>query len=281
MWDVNEEVFDNFLKTQGDLTDLSKDCLVIEHDGNIKGFALLLKCSTFKNWWLELKVASELFPTEYSVKLFEKIMEIARKQDPKEIKFSLTNRLFVNSPLETKFNEMGLTPVQYEFWMELEDFSLLPKPNMPLGITFQKLKELEDYDTYVDILNDAFSKAFDSEVFTPEDYKSIIDVNWKKFDVEYFFAKENNKPIGFCTVMTKPPIYDRGVIMTLAVYHSHHKKGIGSYLLGLGIKTLIEKGCIIIELGVEGENTHALALYKRFGFKEVESQTMIDFVYSP
>jgi ribosomal protein S18 acetylase RimI-like enzyme len=69
--------------------------------------------------------------------------------------------------------------------------------------------------------------------------------------------------------------------MTLAVYHSHHKKGIGSYLLGLGIKTLIEKGCRIIELGVEGENAHALALYKRFGFKEVESQTEIDFVYSP
>jgi ribosomal protein S18 acetylase RimI-like enzyme len=165
--------------------------------------------------------------------------------------------------------------------MQLNDFSSLPELNEPLNITFQKYKKLKDYKSYVEILNDAFSKSFDFDIFTPEDYEAIIRVNWRKFDVEYWFAKDDEKPIGFCTIMIKPQIKDKGIIMSLAILHDHHNKGIGSYLLGLGIKTLIEKGCKIIELGVEGENENALALYMKFGFKVLESQTIIDFIYVP
>jgi ribosomal protein S18 acetylase RimI-like enzyme len=279
---INEEKLNNYLKIQGDQTDTSKDWLIaVDKYGMIKGFALLFKCSKFKYWWLELEIVPEFFSTEIAVKLFEEIMEIARKQKHKDIKFSLINKYFVKSFLELKFNELGLKPIQYEFWMRLEDFSSIPLIKEPIGINFQKYSKLENYKSYVDILNDAFSKAFDYEIFSTEDYKSIIEVNWREYKVEYWFAEEDNKPIGFCTVIIKPPIEHKGIIMTLAIYHSYHRKGIGSYLLGLGINTLIEKGCNIIELGVEAKNSKALALYKKFGFREIESQTIIDFVYSP
>ena len=270
------------MKIQGDLTDTSKDWLVaVDRDGTIKGYALLFKCSKFKYWWLVLDFLPELYSSEVSVNLFEKIIEIAHNQEYKNIKFSMNKKYFSNSPLELRFNEIDLKPIQYEFWMELTDFSLIPQYEKPIGINFQKYNELKDYTDYVDILNDAFSKAFDFEIFTAEDYQSIANINWKKFDVDYWFAEENKKPIGFCTIMTRPPIQDKGVIMTLAIYHTHHRKGIGRCLLGLGIKSLIEKGCKVIELGVEGENPNALTLYKKFGFKEIKSQTKIDFIYSP
>ena len=148
-------------------------------------------------------------------------------------------------------------------------------PNTPHRIKFQEQKELNDYTNYVKILNDAFSGAFDYTPYTEQEFKSIHTVGWDGYDVQYWFAIDGNNPVGICFVAINPELNHVGLIYTLAVLHKYHHRGIGSSLLGFGIQSLIEKGCKMIELGVETNNENALALYKKYGFYEIKSRTTI------
>ena len=276
VWSINEEEFDEALVVEGDQTDLSRDCLIAEDNkGEMKGFACLFKSSKHDSWWLNIKVLPPQFKSNLLVNLFESILNVANKQNAPQIRFTIIKYIFIDSPLQIKFEDMGLKPVHYDFWMRMDDINSLRKPNVPPGINFQKQNELNDFDSYVEIINDAFREHFDFVPYTVEEFKSIHKVNWKEYDVEYWFALEGNNPVGICHLCIHPEVQHVGIVNTLGVLHSHHHNGIGSSLLGLGIQSLIEKGCTTIELGVEAKNEKALGLYKKFGFYEVESRTQI------
>ncbi len=277
-WTINEEEFDMALVVEGDHTDLSRDCLIAEDNkGEIKGFACLFKSSKRDSWWLEIKVLPQYFKSNLLVKLYESILDLANKQNTPQIRFTISKYIFLDSPLRFKFKDMGLKPVHYDFWMRMGDIDSHWKPNVPTGIKFQKQNEFNDYDSYVEIINDAFSEHFDFRPYTEKEFKSIHKVSWKEYDVEYWFALEGNNPVGICHICINPEVKHVGTINTLGVLHSYHHNGIGSSLLGLGIQSLIEKGCTTIELGVEAKNEKALGLYKKFGFYEVESRTQITY----
>ncbi|MCK4381225.1 MAG: GNAT family N-acetyltransferase [Candidatus Lokiarchaeota archaeon] len=277
-WAINEEELDTVLVMEGDQTELSRDCLIAEDNKReINGFAFLLKSSKRDSWWLNIKVLPPHFKLNLLVNLFESILDQVNKQNAPQIRFTIQQYIFINSPLQIKFEEMGLKPVHYDFWMRMGDIDSHWKPNVPTGIKFQKQNELNDYDSYVEIINDAFSEHFDFRPYTEEEFKSIHKVSWKEYDVEYWFALEGNNPVGICHICINPEVKHVGTINTLGVLHSYHHNGIGSSLLGLGIQSLIEKGCTTIELGVEAKNEKALGLYKKFGFYEVESRTQITY----
>lgn len=276
VWAINEEELDVVLAVEGNQTDLSSDCLIAENNkGEISGFACLFKSSKRDSWWLNIKVLPPQFKSNLLVNLFESILNVANKQNAPQIRFTIIKYIFIDSPLRIKFEDMGLKPVHYDFWMRMEDISSLRKLNFPLGINFQKQNELNDFDSYVEIINDAFREHFDFVPRTVEEFKSIHKVSWKEYDVEYWFALEGNNPVGICHLSINHEEQHVGIVNALGVLHSHHNNGIGSSLLGLGIQSLIEKGCTTIELGVEAKNKKALGLYKKFGFYEVDSRTQI------
>lgn len=278
VWTISEEELDSALTVQGDQTVLSRDCLIAEDNkGDIIGFALLFKSTKRDSWWLEFKVLPLYFKSKFYVQLFESILELANKQNVPKIRFAINKYILKESPLQIKFNEMGLGPIHFDYWMRMDNFNSIPKINVTPGFNFQKYQKLTDFTNYVKILNDAFSKHFDFIPFREEEFKSIHNAGWKGYDVEYWFALEFNNPVGICFLNINPELKHVGIIYTLGVLHSYHHKGIGSYLLGLGIQSLIDKGCKIIELGVEANNEKALNLYKKFGFYEVESLTAISY----
>lgn len=181
----------------------------------------------------------------------------------------------MDSLLEEKFKEMGLKPVHYNFWMSLNKIDSIPTFKDPSGITFQNQKEISDVNSFLTVLNDAFSKHFDFRPYTEEEFKLVFEKMWKEDDTENWLAFEGNKLVGICTLTINPELSYIGIIDVLGVLHENHHRGIGSSLLGHGIQSLIEKGCTTIELGVEANNEKALTLYKKFGFNEVESRTLI------
>lgn len=275
---MNEEQFDAMLKVEGDQTNPSQDCLVVEDDNaEIVGFAGLLKSTKRDYWRLEIALLSEYFKSNLSVKLFESILNLAKKQKGHEIRFTTRKDFFVDSPIQQKFKDLGLKPVNYNWDMRLDKMDSLPQSNVPPGIILRKQKELNDLTKYIAVLNDAFSDHFDFRAYEEEEFKILQLGAWKEKFNEHWLAFEGNKLIGFCSIVINPTQKNIGIIQILGVFHSYHHRGIGSSLLSYGVQSLLKEGCNIIELTVEAKNEKALNLYKKFGFYELEPRTRIFF----
>jgi len=273
---INEEQLDVYLTMEGDQTDPSRDWLIAEDNkGQIIGFACLLKSSKRDSWWMEVKVIPEYHKSKLSVNLFESLLDLVNKPKAPQILFSVRKYIFVDSPLQVKIKEMGIKTVHFHFWMRLDEIDSLPKLIIPSDINFQKQKDITDFASYVSVINDAFSKHFDFRPYTEDEFKQLIQAEWKELDDEHWLVIYGNKLVGLCSVIINPELNNLGIVDNLGVIHSYHHRGIGSSLLSFGVQSLIEKGCKTIELGVEANNEKALSLYKKFGFYEVESRTNI------
>ncbi|MFX0006789.1 MAG: GNAT family N-acetyltransferase [Promethearchaeota archaeon] len=273
---INEEVFDSDMKVDGDQTILSRDYIVAEDEsGEIVGFAGLYKSSKRDYWGLDLFMLPKFFKSKRMVELFHSALILAKKQDAPELRFIRIKYTFEDTPLHDEIKKMGLEPVNYGFWMRLDDFSSQPQLKIPSNIKIQKEKVLNDISSYVAVRNDAFSKHFDFRALTEEELKEVLEGIWKDYNQEHWFAYDGDKLVGICSSIINPEIKHIGIINNLGVLHEYHHRKIGSSLLGHGIHSLIKKGCKQIELGVEGKNEKALNLYKKYGFNQVESRTII------
>ncbi|MFW9818215.1 MAG: GNAT family N-acetyltransferase [Candidatus Thorarchaeota archaeon] len=273
---INEEVFDSDMKVEADQTILSHDYIVAEDDnGEIIGFAGLYKSSKRDYWFLDLFMLPKFFKTKRMVELFNSIFILAKEQDAPELRYITNKYRFEDTPLHNEVKKMGLEPVNYGFWMRLDDLSSQPQLKIPNNIKIQKEKVLNDISSYVTVHNDAFSKHFNFRPITEEELKVVLEGIWKDYDKEHWLAYDDDKLVGICSSTINPELEHIGTITTLGLLHEYHRRGIGSSLLGHGVHSLIEKGCKQIELGVEAKNEKALNLYKKFGFNQVESRTII------
>ncbi|MFX0020789.1 MAG: GNAT family N-acetyltransferase [Candidatus Hermodarchaeota archaeon] len=273
---INEEVFDSDMKVAGDHTILSRDYIVAEdNNGEIIGFAGLYKSSKRVHWILDLFMLPKFFKTKPMVELFNSVLIMAKEQEAPELRFITTKYTFEDTPLHNEIKKMGLEPVNYGFWMRLDDLSSQPQLKIPNNIKIQKVKVLNDISSYVAVRNDAFSKHFDFRPTTEEELKTVLEGILKDYDKEHWLAYDDDKLVGICSSTINPELKHIGTITTLGLLHEYHRRGIGSSLLGHGIHSLIEKGCKRIELGVEAKNEKALNLYKKYGFNQVKSRTFI------
>ncbi len=273
---INEEQFNAALEFGGEQTILSRDFLVAEdNEGKIIGFSGLLKSSKRDSWRLAFEVIPEYFKSTIFVELFESILNIKNEQNGPEIRFSLKKYKLTDSPLQRKLNEMGLKPVHYNWEMRLENVDQPPEVTVPTGITIHTGKEIPDLTSYVKVNNEAFSEHFEARPYSEEEFKLILKKAWKAYDIQHWFAYDGENLVGICTSQINPEFKTIGLIQILGVLPSYHHRGIGRSLLVSCIKSLIEKGCEKIELGVETNNEKALTLYKKFGFKEEESRTVM------
>ncbi|MFX0093703.1 MAG: GNAT family N-acetyltransferase [Candidatus Hodarchaeota archaeon] len=276
---LSEEVFDAILARENQ-TVLSHDFLIAEDSQNsIIGFAGLLKSSTRVFWRVMNVVLPEYIKSSLPGKLFDAIITLAKKQAAPKLRFYSRGHFI---PFNRKLEKMGIKPVQYGWWMHLDDFKSLPQSSLPPNITLQKQKDIDDLVSYVAVYNKIFSDGFEFEPRTEEKTKQFFEQMQKIHDIEHLFAIEGNKLVGICFISINPEQEVKGTINSLGVLPSYRRLGIGSALLTFGIQSLREKGCEIIELSVMANDEKALALYRKFGFYKLELQTQYIFdVYPP
>jgi len=273
---MNEEQFNAAFDFEGEQTNLSRDFLVAEdNEGKIIGFAGLIKSSKRDSWRLAIEVLPDYFKSNFFVELFESILSLKNEQNGPEVRFSLRKYRLTDSPIQKKLDEMQIKPVHYNWEMLLEDIDQTPEMAVPTGIDIHTGKEIPDLTSFVNVNNEAFSEHFEFRPISVEELKLILEHAWKAYDIEHWFAYEEEKLVGICTSQINPEMKTLGIIQILGVLPSYQHRGIGRYLLASSIQSLIKKGCKKIELGVEANNEKALTLYKKFGFNEDESRTVM------
>ena len=90
--------------------------------------------------------------------------------------------------------------------------------------------------------------------------------NTNNLNSTYFVVKKNEEIVGFAGIIK---IIDEITIMNIVVKKSKRKLGIGSALLQKLIDFSREQKATSITLEVNYKNEPAIALYQKFGFKQV------------
>lgn len=87
-----------------------------------------------------------------------------------------------------------------------------------------------------------------------------------KYGTIFLLAEQDGKILGY---LGMKPILDEGYISNVAVTSSARGKGIGSALLEKLTSYAKENGIKTISLEVRPSNAPAIALYEKFGYKQV------------
>jgi ribosomal protein S18 acetylase RimI-like enzyme len=261
--EATEELLNFFL---GETTVLSRDVLRFENNqSNIIGFAGIIKSPMYKDTWVVgYGILPEYFKTDLPEKLIDASLNLGMELKVPELLFGTTGTL--SAPFDEKLESLGFTPIQYTWSMRLDNFSLFKLPKVPHEISIQKNLEIDDYQSYANVINQAFQDHFKWENKTEEMYKQINDMIQKTNEIEHYLTYEDNKLVGTCIGIINPKQKFVGSIGNFGILPSHQHRGIGSSLFAFGVESLREKGCKEINLLVEAKNEKALDLYKKFGF---------------
>ena len=150
--------------------------------------------------------------------------------------------------------------------MQLDDFNLFSHPDIPQGITINNLKEIDDYTSIINVLNEAFADSFQYKPLTKRKWQKMMESFKKNHIITHCLAYEKNKIIGVCDTFINLEQNQKGMIANFGILPSYQHRKIGSALLASGIEILQKNGCKTIRLGVDTKNEKALGLYKKFGF---------------
>ena len=97
-------------------------------------------------------------------------------------------------------------------------------------------------------------------------YIDILEEEKTNHYLKYCFYVGNNKILGYITYLD---IYDRFEISNIYVLREFRGNGIASKMLQFVIDEGLNKKINNITLEVNSKNTSAIALYHKYGFKEV------------
>ena len=115
-----------------------------------------------------------------------------------------------------------------------------------------------DFDAAMSIERELFPR----DAWSPEVLRSELALVGESR--EYWVAVDGDEVVGYCGLYYLPPDSD---VQTIAVKASHQRRGVGSLMLRTMVDTAIAKGCKHMMLEVAVENTGAMSLYERFGFR--------------
>jgi ribosomal protein S18 acetylase RimI-like enzyme len=260
---INEELARVIL---GKETVLSRDYLIFENkQGEIIAFAGVSNVPVYKDTWLCIYgVLPEYIGSELPGELIDAILNLGKELNAPEVLFQTFGEL--SAPFEKKLESIGFSPVNYTWSMCLDDFDLFSHPGIPQDIAIRNLKEIDDYASFVTVINEAFAGSFKFKPLKKMKWKKMQEALKKNHIVEYCVAYEKDKIVGLCDIYLNPKQDQIGLIGDLSVLPSNQHRKIGSTLLASGIELLRKKGCKTIKLSVDTENEKALGLYKKFGF---------------
>ena len=110
----------------------------------------------------------------------------------------------------------------------------------------------------------------------PENYSNLFFINLhKRFPATFLVAEVNDSIVGYimCRVETGIPSFKvlgitrKGHVISIAVLHGHHRKGIGYALVHEATQAMRFYKAKECYLEVRESNVGAISLYEKFGFK--------------
>jgi mycothiol synthase len=158
------------------------------------------------------------------------------------------------------------------FWsMRLPAGQPVEQVVLPQGITVRTFVPNQDEELWAHVRNVTFADHYGSAPRSVEEMTHLSREPYFRPE-GLFFAFDGEQIAGFCATGIDPREQERlglpiGHIHTLGVMPAYRHRGIGRGLLLAGLHYLREF-VSIVELGVEGKNERALALYEGVGFHQ-------------
>jgi ribosomal-protein-alanine N-acetyltransferase len=110
----------------------------------------------------------------------------------------------------------------------------------------------------------------------PENYSTLFFMNlYKRFPGTFIVAEINKEIVGYimCRIETGIPSFKllgitrKGHVISIAVLHEHHRKGIGYHLMQEATKAMVNYNAKECYLEVRESNSSGVGLYKKLGFQ--------------
>ncbi|SDY61778.1 GNAT family N-acetyltransferase [Tindallia californiensis] len=200
--------------------------------------------------------------------LYNKIVEHAKEQQVKTVEAYVKKRLNDAVGFAEK---RSFRVVLYSWQMELE-LEAIPAETMVIheekeNHCFRKAT-IEDGDDYARMMHECFGDDIGADA---------LEQLLKDPSVSVYMLEHKGKKIGSTTIQFRKNL-SLGYIFDVAVVKDYRGQGWGSYLLQRCILELKQKEIKTASLLVAGENKNALNLYKKAGFKEADTNLIMQKV---
>ena len=159
----------------------------------------------------------------------------------------------------------------------------LPPADPPAGITIRTFRRGLDEESWLAVNARAFAFHPEQGSQTRADLEQRMAEPW--FDPAGFFVAVRDEPaegtpagetspiVGFHWTKREPGS-STGEVYVIGVDPAAGVRGLGTPLLGVGLRHLRAVGASDVDLYVEADNDRALALYHRYGFSLVSADVM-------
>lgn len=179
------------------------------------------------------------------------------------------------APARAVATNRGL-PVVRELWQMRLDPLLAPEPvDPPPGVRLRTFEPGRDEDAWLALNSAAFANHPEQGRLTLDDLRARQAEPW--FDPSGFLLAESAEDGRLLAAgWTKiPPGEDEGEIYVLGVHPEAQGRGLGRLLTERMLRHLAGRGLRAVVLYTEGDNTAAIATYRRAGF----DRSAVDVVY--
>ncbi|MEO6018920.1 MAG: mycothiol synthase [Knoellia sp.] len=147
-------------------------------------------------------------------------------------------------------------------------------PVLPQGFSVRTFVPGRDEQAWLEVNGLAFASHPEQGSITLQDLQDRMAQEW--FDPAGFFLVEDTKvtgedgghPLAAFHWTKREPKSKTGEVYVVGVRPAYQGRGLAGPLTGIGTAYLARQGCTEVELYVDGDNTRALATYRRAGFED-------------
>lgn len=147
-------------------------------------------------------------------------------------------------------------------------------PDLPDGFSVRPFEPGRDEQAWLEVNGLAFASHPEQGSITLDDLRERMGQDW--FDPAGFLLVEDTTatsdggahPLAAFHWTKREVGSDQGEVYVVGVHPAYQGRGLAGPLTGLGTAYLARQGVTTIELYVDGDNTRALATYRRAGFED-------------
>lgn len=257
--ELGRRTFEETLNQPGSVPE--NDCFLLEENGRIQGFCLVVPELPINRAVLELEIDPQLEggPSEKEVVL--RALDRAREMGAEVV------HVCVASASRSKLLEdQGFSLVR-TYWDMLWRQEELPKPQVPPGFRVRSFAH-GDAPVLTAVQNAAFegSWGFCPNTVEQTEYRRTM-ANTSKQGI--IFLSHGDETAGYCWTCVSPTDgATRGVIGMIGVVPDYRGRGVSRTILLAAMEYLRSIGVADIGLQVDGSNTPAIRLYTSVGFQK-------------